>query len=64
MHMYALKKNLAMGLVTRFDHLCHTDDLNKAISLAREFGAVWEGGTNNTQANVNISLLHLDRGEC
>ena len=39
MRMYALN-NLAMGLLTGFDHLGRTEGLDEAISLSRETGAV------------------------
>ena len=63
MRMHALN-NLAMGLVTRFDHLRRAEDLDEAISLTRESGAVVldvsGNGSNNSQSNVSLRLLHLD----
>ena len=54
--MYALS-NLAMGLITRFDYVGRTEDLDEAISLAREFGAVTpdvlEDGSGNAEASVS-----------
>ena len=53
--------NLAMGLLTRFNHLGHTEDLGEAISLVRESGVVSPDVLgNNAQANVGMCLLHLD----
>ena len=55
--MYALN-NLTMGLVTRFDHLGRTEDLDEAIALACESGTVrpdvlGDGGV-NAEANVSM----------
>ena len=59
MRMYALN-NLAMGLVTRFNHLGHTEDLDEAIALALESGVVrpdvLKDGNDNVQANVSVPL--------
>ena len=61
MRMYALN-NLAMGLLTRFDHLGHIEDLDEAISLARESGTVrpdvFGNNGDNAQSNVSMRLLH------
>ena len=67
MHMYALN-NLAMALVTRFDYLGRSEDLDGAISLARESGTVSSDvvgeGDDNSQANsVSFRVLSSDRGE-
>ena len=58
--MFALN-NLAMGLLTRFNFLGRTGDLDEAISLARGSGAVrldvLEDGSDNAEANVSMRLL-------
>ena len=60
--MFALN-NLAMGLVTRFDLLRRPKDLNEAISLARESGAlqsnVLRSASESALDNVSIDLLYL-----
>ena len=62
--VYALH-NLAMGLVTRFDHLSRVGDLDEAISLIRDSGAVPRPddlghASGNARRNVRMCLLHLD----
>ena len=61
MRMYALN-NLAMGLLTRFDHLGRMEDLDEAISLARESGSirpnVFGNDSDNDWSNVSMRLLH------
>jgi hypothetical protein len=65
MRPYALN-NLVMGLLTRFDHLGRTEDIDEAISLANECGAVRPGvsgdGIENARANVSVRLLSLGGG--
>ena len=66
MRMYALN-NLAMALVTRFDYLGHSEDLDGAITLACESGTVssdvvGESG-DNPQVSVSFRLLPSDRGQ-
>ena len=57
MRMYSIN-NLVMALVTRFDHLGRTEDLDEAIALACESGAVRPNvlgdGSGNAQANVSM----------
>ena len=65
MRVYALN-NLAMGLLTRFDHVGRTEDLDEAISLARGSGRgrpnVSRIDSVNAYANVGLRSLHLDGG--
>jgi hypothetical protein len=67
MHPYALD-NLAMGLLTRFNHLGRTEDVDEAISLAYGRGTVRPDvsgdGSGDVQANVSKCLLHLGGGKC
>ena len=56
MHPYSLD-NLTMGLLTRFDHLGRTEDVDEAISLVYERGTVRPDvsgdGSGDAQANVS-----------
>ena len=66
MHPYALK-NLAMALLTRFDYLGRTEDLDGPIALARESVPVssdvgGEGSDNSQPNSVSFRFLPSDRG--
>lgn len=59
--------NLAMSLVTRFDHLGLTEDLDETISLPHEAGAIRPDALGNdsdvAEANVSVRLMRLNGGK-